>query len=239
MKNFVAPEHLSHFRKNQMIELEGLFTLEQSHQLFQHLEQALQERLKMPSRLIAGLAPFNKILAGRDLWRNNVAIRKAITNPNFLETIATLTDQYTLRLGYDQYLPTPINSSQQMEEGYVQLFNKQCPIEMISCLQGITAGALIALKNEPLELAEDSVPPPPSFLPSKTGNVVIFSASAPLDFSQFLKAYNQNFLLVVYTAPKAVYVYRDTDPNASYLKSLGYNLSDRLKDTLHPIVYRR
>lgn len=244
MKHFVAPEHLNHFRKHQIIELEGLFTSEQSVQLFQKVEQTLLERLKIPPHLLETLSPYKKFLAGRDLWRNDMAIRKTVTNHNFLETVATLTDQSILRMGYDQYIPTMASDSQKLDENYTGLFNRQCTVEMISCLQGIVAGAIILLKGEPqlteqTEQAEQAEPVDQSILPSKPGNVVIFGAQADLDFSQLLKSYNQEYLLVTFTERKSVYVYREADPNTHFLKNLGYNLSDRLNDRLHPIVYRR
>lgn len=235
MKFSVGTEHFDFFRKHHAIELEELFSSQQVEQLNNAVEQTLQTRLAV--RDIKKTSPLQQLRAGRDLWRDNQAIKKMITHSRLLEAVAQLTDQRILRLGYDQYFPSFTQPFSALEDPYPKFIDKQATIESVSSLQGIVAGVILCLKGQ-TELPQEDVASALQFFPAYLNQLVIFDSQALVDFHQLLQHPNSSYLMLTFTKPSAVYVYNEEDPNAEALRSVGYHLGDRLSDKKNPIVYR-
>jgi hypothetical protein len=232
MKFGLSNKQLDYFNKNQAIEFEGLLSSVTVDLMNQEIAKALSTGLKKPISEIEKHSPFTLYKAGRDFWRRCPEVKKAITGYQLLNTIATLTDQKLLRLGFDQFIPT-ITSAYLQEPSYLALIDRQATMAQISSLQDIVAGLIICLQDdqEPVEIA-------PKFFPKSKGNVVIFHPQAEINFRELLKVKEASYLLVTYTRDDGVFVFNPQDVQGNHWRDLGYNPGDRLKEKLNPIVYR-
>jgi hypothetical protein len=242
MKFAVANEHREYFQQNKVIEFEGLLTSEQLNQLNVGIDAALSKRLAEPLHKIHTLSADKLFLAGRDLWRDNNAVKKLVTNSLLGQIAAELMQEDPIRLGYDQYLPVPSAMSHLHKSGdkYQVLLGKTSSLEEVSCLQGVRCGLILCLKDAkekpPLPQAEGEQPP--QIFPMIAGNGSYFTPEYNIPFKALLEHPGQSFLLITYTQQTTVYVMREGDPNVHELKKRGYVFGDKLTDKLNPIVHR-
>lgn len=230
MKFAVDSNHREFFYKHHAIEFEALLDEKQLASLSEHIRRALSLRLKGGTD-----TPENLFMAGRDLFREESAIRKIVTQRLFAEIASELTQQKPLRLGYDQFIPPPpapetLNYTQ---SPYFQMLKSQPTLQEIGPLQGVICGMMICLKGG----AWESTPDGPTFS-RKAGNAVFLSPLALVDFADLMKASGCSYLLIVYVQANAVYILNPADPNTHALKSYGYSLGDKLTDKLNPILFR-
>lgn len=233
MKFAINAEQQHFFQKNSYLELEGLLTSTSLQQIREGVQSALSQKLHQPLHKIATVSPIELITSGRDLWRHDEKIKKFITSLAAISSELVLTK--TVRLGYDQLL-LPVPQSKLLPTPSVQpaFMEKTISLEEMSCLRGLSCGAMLCLKASDQMLE----PSPDSIFPIQAGNVTFFTADKEINFTELHRRQDAQFLLIAYTENIALYVMQENDPCLHDLKSRGYVFGDRLNDRLHPIVYR-
>lgn len=233
MKFVVSREQHHFFEKKGYLEFEGLLTPTSLLQIREGVQSALSHKLHLSPVKIAAANPLDLLPAGRDLWRHNERIKKYIAS--LAEVSAQLIMTKTVRVGYDQLL-LPLPQSKLLLTPIVRppCFEQSISLTEMSCLQGITCGAVLCLQaaDEVIEAAADSV------FPLNAGNVTFISADKEINFAELHRRQGAQFLLVTYTDNVALYIMQENDPYVHNLKDYGYVFGDRLNDRLHPIVYR-
>lgn len=229
MKKFaVDSSQRDYFSKNQLIEFEGLIPEEQIPSIQEALRQELERRTgKSPSTIEELFAH------GRDLWRGDTLLKKWITHPQFANIAGELCEKRKLRIGFDQYLPTPTSFVMipAIKNLYHYLEGKLSLIET-SSLQGVVCGLILCLK------APSSKDSPSKLFTEKEGSGIYFTADLPLDFTEIEKRIGGEYILIVYTEPNAVYIHQVKDPQSTTFKKLGYTYGDKLSDKLNPKVLK-
>lgn len=255
MKFTVAKEHRDFFRKHFRIEFSNLLTVEQCQQLMAERLVVLSERLKVSKANFKTTSPSNQFMAGFDLWRGNVALKKLILQKSLAEVAAELLEVRALRIGYDQLIPKlPTIGVSANDDPYRNWLSQTSTLQDISSIQGLMAGLIICLKAPqiaeiPIEtlttdLELDQAPPPlvptailaPSYFSTTVGNGVYFSPDAPLDFIDLQSRPGYSYLLIAYTKATSVYYKKENDPHTNEFRQLGYNFGDRLSDRYHPLI---
>ena len=193
-----AKEHRDFFRDHQRIEFENLLTDSQCLQI----QKATRARD-----------------AGRDLWRDNAAIKKIVCNRDFAQIASELMGVRELRIGYDQMVDLLPKESASLVD--------------ISCIQGVVCGLIICIQKPSDEEEEFS-----EFFPQHVGTGIFFSAETPIPFEDLAEAHQGSYFMIAYAAKDAVYIHQDRDPSLHKWKSLGYAFGDRLQDLLHPIIHQ-
>lgn len=209
MKTTIDLAHHAFFQTNGYILFEEMFTPDQIEAINQEIHAVLAKRGGKEWRTAQELFTL-----GRDLWRDSPQFNKIVNQRKVAGIASELVDRKPLRLGYDQYLASPLP------------YPAKISLQQISCIQGVLCGVLISLADAPAAN--------PLF-PSKAGDVTYFHSDFELPWDQIV---DQAFLLIVYTEERALYILQEGDPHKYALKKLGYAFGDRLKDKLHPIVYR-
>jgi hypothetical protein len=220
MKYAVDVEHREYFQNNKLIEFDNLLSEEQVVEIQKAINETLLKRLGVSLAQFKNESSKNIFMAGHDLWRSSDEIKKLITQRKLAEYAAELTFQKHLRLGYDQLI---------FEKFFEDLMHPN--LQEISSIQGVVCGLMICLSSS------DTEQPSTSVFSSKSGNGIYFSSEFPIDFAALGNMKNQ-YLLIAYTSFTSVYVAQRLDPNANYLKKLGYNLGDKLRVKHHPIVFK-
>jgi hypothetical protein len=249
MKFSVASEHRHYFQKHLSIEFEGLLTQEQLSTLQTACESTLSARLDTrPSRLKDKTAD-QIFSAGRDLWRSDDQIKKAVTQRILAEIASELIERKPLRLGYDQFFPFPtqIQKLVSIESPFADFLQQQPTIKEISCINGILCGIVLCLSGAkgkeildvaPMNESQSLLIPPVNIFPKIAGHGVFFHPDARIDLNQLLERPGQDYLMIIYTQARAQYTLQESDLNTHTLKRLGYVFGDRLSDKLNPVVYR-
>lgn len=154
---------------------------------------------------------------GRDLWRHSPPLQNFLLRK--LAPIAlTLSGKTQLRLGCDQLIPAS------------DLPKKAGLLKELLSLQNLALAAVIS---------EHPTPPkkqsPLGILPQPTtsANALFFKPTLILDWPHTTSA----IYLAVFTLPNAVYAHNPHDPQTNYLKPLGYNFGDVLKNEFHPLIF--
>ncbi len=107
---------------------------------------------------------------------------------------------------------------------------KALPLKKMFNIQSPFLGMSIATSPQiPLKRSALGILP----LPSEEGRVLIFRSEILLDFPHV----TSDFLLIAFTLPNAVYIYNPMDPEPLFLKKLGYQIGDRLKNETHPLIF--
>lgn len=242
MRFAVNREHRSIYQKHFAIELEELCSIEQLNSLSSSIDNALSQRLKVRPASIYRQTADALFFAGRDLWRSQEGIQKFVTQKSLANVAAEITEHRQLRLGYDQFFPSPEGLLATINENpYIQFLNGKVSLQEASCLQGVLCGLNICLSGENTNLEEEKRESSDTFInifPGKAGNAILFAPHVAINWQQLFRHQGQRYLLIVYTQAKSVYVYNDGDPLAHELKQWGYALGDKLTDKLNPIVHR-
>lgn len=229
MKFATNSDHRDFFRKNGRIEFEDLADL--STLPLSLIKKNICQRLAVPEQKFDYL-PFEKLFsAGRDLWRNEPALKKLVLNPSFAQIVSELVEQKPIRIGYDQFFskkPPLISSG---SDHYEDFISQPRTLEEISSLQGVLGGLFLCL-------ASRKVPEASSFFPAKEGHGVFFKADLPIPFPELANFPESSFLLIAYAKASTVYCMKPTDPLTASLKKAGYEYGDKLTDQLNPVLYR-
>lgn len=246
MKFATSKEHRDFFLKNGWIEFEDLISNQQLTSMNQAIDQVSLERLKSHSKKKPPLTAENAFLQGRDLWRSNPELHKVVTHIRFAEIAAELIGKKPLRLGCDQFLPTPIarTFSSEVSPYYSIFLHRHAALEKILCLQGVAAGLIFALSDrhdEPVieektdnAISEEGI----DIFPSRAANAIYFQPNVCVDWSRIYTHSGQRFYLIVYTNSSSYYMLQRDDPHTHTLKKLGYVFNDPLIDKYNPIICR-
>lgn len=242
MKFAVASEHREFFRTNHSIEFEGLFSAGQMLKLKTEVDEILATRLKTDIHRLAHEHSYKFFNAGRDLWRSQVQSSKINAAYRYLAEIAAeLLEQRSIRLGYDQLLPSfpkrHLHPSME-NRAFIELYQKTCTLNEISGLRGILCGIMLCLEGEQALGSQEPEVQNVEVFSKVTGNCVFFHPDSPLDFTQLCSDTRYRNLLIVFTHPKSAYFLNEADSHAHHLKHLGYTFEDPLADKLNPIIYR-
>ena len=236
MKFATASEHRDFFQKQGAIEFEGLISSEQLKQLNKEINSTLSAHLKIAPSDLKKQTSQTLFMNGRDLWRDQPNLKKIVWQKIFSEIAAELIEAKPLRLGFDQYFPSPsrFGLSDNESRSYDDLLNKKLPLIDISSLQGVLCGLMLCT-FAPVAEAEAI---PGDIFSTTAGNGVFFAPETPLAFDRMRNLMGNNYLMLVYVQQTTVYVPGQEDPQTHALKKLGYTYGDKLNDKLNPIIYR-
>ncbi len=221
MRFALTSEHRDFFQRNGFIEFEGIFSEEQLTHLQQLSEQVIQTRLSTP-RIEKTPTP-TLYREGYDLSRESLNLQRTLYKRPLCEIASELFQTKPLQLGFEQYFAITTHS-----EPPLQLY---ASLSDLSCVKPL-AGGLFILFSDPLA-PEASLP-----LPSKLGNILLFSPTLMIAWSAIFKQVGLRLLLIAFAEEKSLYRDELRDPQRHHLKKLGYVFGDRLKDSLHPILLR-
>lgn len=233
MKFAIAKEHKDFFQKQGHVEFENFFNQTQIEQYNLAIDRVLSERLKSDPAKFARLPTAELFLKGHDLWREHEVLQKLCCNPLIAEIAAELIEQRNLRLGYDQLLLGPTQTSiTQQTDAYISFIQKEATLEEISCLHGLLCGILISLSPNSQSTEKSD------FLPEKQGNILFFQPNIKMDLKALHNHPTQRYYLIVFTSIFASYYHQPNDPHTPALKSMGFIYNDKLTDKTHPIIHR-
>lgn len=261
MRFAITGEHRQFFQKQQALELEGMCSLAQLKAINASIDSVIAERIGVRGRLLDNQSPASIFAAGRDSWRSNDVIRRFITQPSLADIAAELTEKRTLRLGYDQFFPSPITSVAIVsgENPYGNFLSRIRSLEEVSSLQGLVCGLMLCLNGRPKtdeqeqekEIQEkktkdkvkesdgtDLVLDPINIFADHAGDGIFFSGQTPINWERLLNLPNHRYIMIVFVQNKSVYVFNESDPQGYSLKQWGYTFGDKLSDKLNPIVRR-
>lgn len=233
MKFATASEHRDFFRKNHLIEFDHLLLPEQADLLVKGIENALAHRLKISPEKVKDTPSEKLFLAGRDLWRENVSVKKLILQSSFGEIASELIEEKPVRIAYDQLIPKKPNFvySNKEEKYYSFLHTKHTLIEM-SGLQGMLCGLMLRLSPS----TQTAEPATPSLFSNTMGSGVFFRPDIPIDFLTLPQ--QSSYLLITYCRATTVYTLQQEDSHPHELKKYGYSFGDKLTDALNPVIFR-
>ena len=197
----VNKEHRDFFRKNHRIECEGVLSHEEVNKASQGVTPALESRLQIKKgSALAQLSSDFAFSAGRDLWREEVSLKKIALNRSLAEIAGEWMEQRPVRFGYDMLFPSfPLNKN--VDSGYEKLVAMKPTLMEMSGIQGVLCGAMVCLSGS----TSDELPDSELF--SKTpGSAVFFSPDFPLPMEDIKLRVGFNYLMIVYAKAKAVYV---------------------------------
>jgi hypothetical protein len=237
MKFATAKEHRDFFVKNGWIEFEDFITPDVLAEADETIQETLGERLKEPHRSVLLADPERLFKQGRDLWRSSPVLKKLALQARFAEIASELIEKRPLRLAYDQFLPSMVKGSEGGEAAYASFLGKKQTLQESSCMTEVLCGVVLALNGTQQEKEEQSALGMPVF-PSKAGHAIYFKSDAPIDWSLLIRERGRHFYLIAYCSAYSRYVLNGGDPQTHALKRLGYIFNDKLKEHLHPIVFR-
>lgn len=234
MKFATAREHRDFFRKHQIVEFEELLSPEQLHQLLSAVKEILSSRLKLHVNDLLKHTPDLIFNAGRDLWRASAAIKRFVTNPKYAGIASELVNVRSIRIGYDQVIPSGVLTKQlgRHESNAVAYAKAAQSLEEVSSLQGVVCGFMLCLESGESE-PNSSIT---ELFSNRPGSAVFFHPKVPIPFPQLLQKRDSLYFMVVYTQPTAVYIHNNNDPLGHLLKNVGYSYGDKLVDKSNPIL---
>lgn len=238
MKFAIANDHRKFFQKNGWIEFNDFVSPDQMIVMNEEIDRVLADRLEVSPEKLKTVPSEQLFLKGHDLWRESPKLSKCTLLPRFAEIATELIEKKPLRLGYDQLFP-PLDSINNFQPSlYSAFLNQEAPLESICCLTGLACGLIFAL-GESSSVEEDKVKEEANAVfPRTKGHAVFFLPSLTIRWDAIPLEPGQRYYLIVYTYQLSRYSLQPADPHTHWLKQLGYVFNDKLKDRLHPIVYR-
>lgn len=222
---------LNFYHKFHHLELESFFADERLGILQTAVKDEIKKRL--------GQAPSNTseaYMGGRDLWRDNTAIRQLVCNRDLALCATKLSQQPSLVLAFDQLLFTPLADN-------IAPFDHPHTLQEISNVSSLACGLVINLCDcettdgeLSLSVEEDLSMLTPT--PHNPGSILFFSPEMPLNFQDLFATPSQTHLLIAYANVKPLYIQNKIDPHAHALKKLGYGLGDHLATKTHPLLIK-
>lgn len=211
------------FNRHGLIEFEETLPLKELDLLADKLQSQLALSLEGKPLEISSNADIWK--AGRDLWLQDPSILKILTKSQIGAIASFLFKKRPLRLAYAQTLfnqssDIPINQSYNLDE--------------ISSMTPILGGALLCF-HSPISHAEEGLLP--EITKQRTGRVIFFSATQPIDFPSLFAQKGLHCLLLCFAATKVRYKLQPLDINTHTLKKSGYVFGDLIKEKESPYLY--
>lgn len=218
MKFTLDKKSLETFNKDHLLEIEGFYSDDKLLILNKEIDKLLLDEKKELRE--------EKMLFGRDLFRKSEVLKKALQLPLLGQIIYELISVKPLRLAFDQLLQAS-NNSFDVERASTFL-NHPETLEKGTSINELVLGVMI-----PLNAKESMLP-----FSGEPGRVVFFGPEIPIPYDFLKNRLADRYLLMAFSTLHAQYLYNEKDPQNHYLKRLGYIYGDRLKDSIHPIVYR-
>ncbi len=219
MRFKIIGEHRAFFNENGYLELESVLSPEDITLLSSSTDKLVEKRLSDQLEFRSAEELYR---VGRDLWREDEAIRKKVLSHNLAELAADLFKKKTIHVAFDQLLRT----------GSKPGFPGQLPstLNEISSIFPLAGAILIHLSG---------LPAPYELIPSQRENIIYLSPDKTIPWELFFQTPHQSYLLIAYANPESVYVLQKKDPHTHALKKLGYVFGDRIKHDNHPIIFRK
>lgn len=242
MKIAIAKEHKDFFYKQGLIEFEDFLTQNQVAQFNKYINQALALRLNTNSQDLSNLTSEQVFLASRDLWRESAELKQLICQPRLAQIASDLIDKKPLRLAYDQLFPDcrkHMSFSNQGEQVYSHFLQQSASLEHVSSIRGILCGLILSL-SDPITNGESNAIEGEGvdIFPAKSGHAIYFLPGTNLNLRKLVLHPSQRYYLIVYTQDSSFYLPQPNDPLTHSLKQYGYVINDKLKEKLHPMIYR-
>ena len=225
MRPAVLLEHREYFRQHRYIEFEELLSSSQVESLHKNICNVVGRRIGgYDCDAMPRVSHEKLFMAGRDIWRDDEAIRKIVFRFQLAEVAAELMKERSLRIAYDQlFFP---------ERWKLADDEERCLAE-VSCFRGLTCALILCVSPPSSPLLENE-----TLLPTQPGSGVYFDVKMPLSFPECDGKNDAEYFMVVYAKPLAFYKKQDNDPHTHALKRLGYVFGDKLREELHPSVCR-
>lgn len=237
MKLTIAAEHRDFFRKNGLIEFEGLLRENQLKDISASIDNTLCQRLCVPKEKIISASSEKLFMTGRDLWRDDPLLKKYFLQPSFAAIASELIELSPIRIGYDQFFIQK-TSFPFLTGPYKELTSKTRTLKEISSLDGVVCGLMLCISassDTPSETTSIKTPRLFSHIP---GHGVFFRPDFHINFEELLQGTSSKYILIVYAKASTLYILQPEDPHAHALKLLGYGIGDKLSDKLNPILFR-
>ena len=245
MKYIVENKHREFYQSAGWVTLGSLWTEAQLNEMTQQLRKTLAIRLNCSESRIEQQTATNKYLQGRDLWRENVDLRRLITMRSVATVQAELSTKHSLRLAFSLLLWSGPQES--LLPNVLPWAGQAASLENCCSIQGMAGAVLIALTHptllppiepvtEPSDEEDEEEPPAPIQYPGEQGETVFIAPS--LSWQLPPSEEPGLFCLIGYASVSARYYIEKRDPFTHTLKTMGYSSGDRLNETLHPIVCR-
>lgn len=214
------------------IEFVGLLSQDQCEMTKEAVDRCLGRRLGRSANDLSDLSLSRLYCQGRDIWREEVQVKKAVCHSAIAEVAAELLEVRPLRLAFTQLLAAPVDPSLEGALGSVAVpcLEGECHLGRVGPVQGVCGALLLCLDPSQSEL--------PKPFPGEAGAGTFLSVKQTVDFSPLQSAKGGAYLLVVYSQKSSVYVERSADPLTYCFKEQGYGYGDRLKDSTHPLLCR-
>lgn len=231
MKFATDKSHRDYFYKHGIIEFDGLFTLDQIHEMNVLIDKILAKRLAIPTSQLIHQQSQDIFIQGHDLFRQDEVLKKILLHRRLAETALELTEARSARMGYDTLL---VGKAQESSENsiYDQYLSQEGNLQEKSSMTPIICGLMLCL--EPPQ-SSDKISP---LFSQTAGNAVYFKPDIPLELKDLLDIKRGRYLLMAYVDPRTVYILNNKDPHTHTLKHLGYVFGDKLSDTLNPLIVR-
>jgi hypothetical protein len=223
MRFALNSDHKDFYSKNGFVEFENLIAPDSLASLQKEIDETLSSRLKTFSSRLADQPKTALFEKGFDLWRENSAIKKALTRITFSDIASELFQTPFLRIGFDQYIDTGSGAERPLTD--------PLSLNQMSCANPLV-GALI------ISFSEQSVDPQICPIPSQPGRGIFLSADKVIPWDQLFSQHSVRLLLFAYAAKKTFYRLEKNDPHTHVWKGLGYVFGDLLNDHLHPVLHR-
>lgn len=231
MKLATDKAHRDYFYKHGVIEFDALFTPDQVREMNVTIDNILCKNLGIRRDQLVRQSPQEIFLHGRDLYREDEALKKHVLHRRLAEIAVELTEARSLRIGYEQ-LFVGETKEPLIENVYNQFLHQEGTLQNKSCITPVVCGLMLCL--EPATFPEI----PPALFPKTAGSGVFFKPDLPFDLTFLSHAQGGRYLLIVYAHPRTVYILNDNDPHTHALKHKGYVFGDKLSDKLNPLIYR-
>lgn len=224
MRFATTGQHREYFTHHHWIEFEGLLSQEESALLSEAGAALLAKHLKTLPKDLAKKTPMELYRNGRDLWKEDPAIKRVSLKSQFAEIGAALCNQKNMRIAYDQFL--------YRGDEIPSLYKTSYSLQEISSFKSLCIGLIIRLSH-PHERAYQDVLP----LPKKVGSGVFFDPKTPLCLDALSQETLASFFLIAYCPNRTFYAYEKNDPHTNVLKKEGYEFGDPLRNDTHPILF--
>ncbi len=230
MKYATDKSHRDYFYKHGLIEFDALFSPEQVQELNEAIDYILCTKLHITKDKLSKQNVNAYFLQGHDLFRHHESLKKLLLFRHLGEIAAELMEVRSLRIGYDQLLVGQGNKPM-LETVYGQFLLQSGSLQEKSSIKPVICGLILCL--EPTQSSESS-----PFFSKQAGNGIFFKADIPFDTTILSHSQGGRYILIVYAAPRTVYILTENDPHTHALKHIGYVFGDKLSDKLNPIIIR-
>lgn len=244
MRWAISSHQCDFFQNNELIEFENFLSTAQTHKLMSVCKNGIETRLGITAHEDFKRNPEEVFMKGRDLFRENLNLKKQICDSKFSRIAAELTHATNLRLACDQLIASThfVQYFLPQARHFNEFMKQPHSLMDLTSFQGVVCGVMLCLSKDQeatIEGPEKEQSLKLSVYPAKPGNAVFFKPSHTFSFQDLYGKEDALYLLIVYCQAKTTYVFQPNDIHTHALKNLGYVFGDSLTEKYHPTVYRR